>query len=73
MTIQREIRETVDWGPLERRLSECFEGGARLRRELRLSQAEAGYIAQHYAALLRPMGEQWYEITFQGAMIHHGD
>ena len=38
MTIQREIRETVDWGPLERRLSECFEGGARLRRELRLSR-----------------------------------
>ena len=58
---------------LERMLSECFEGGQRLSRELRLSEAEACYIAQHYAALLRPMGEQWYEITFQGAMIHHGD
>ena len=58
---------------LDRMLSECFEGGQRLSRELRLSEAEAGYIAQHYTALLRPMGEQWYEITFQGAMIHHGD
>ena len=66
-------RENVSWEPLERRLSECFEGGARLRRELRLSQAEAGYIARNYAALLRPLGEQWYEIIFQGAFECYGD
>ena len=53
---------------LEERITESFEGGQRLCRELRLSEAEAGYVARTYAALLRPMGEQWYEITFQGAM-----
>ena len=59
-------------GRLDRLLSESFEGGQRLCRELRLNDEEAGYIERVYAALLRPMGEQWYEITFQGA-VNHGN
>lgn len=55
---------------LERRIAESFEGGQRLCRELRLSPEEARYVQLAYAALLRPMGEQWYEITFQGANNH---
>lgn len=56
----------------ERRLgalvSQCFAGGERVRRELRLTAEQAGQIARHYPASVRPMGDSWYEITFQGAM-----
>jgi len=53
---------------LERLISECFHGGDICRRELRLSPAQAGLIAGQYAAGVRPMGDSWYEITFQGAL-----
>ena len=52
---------------LERWISESFEGGQIRRRELRLTEAEAGYVALAYPASLRPLGNQWYEITFMGA------
>lgn len=52
---------------LERRISDSFEGGQIRRRELRLTEAEARYVAETYPAGLRPMGGQWYEITFLGA------
>ena len=52
---------------LERRISESFEGGQIRRRELRLTEAEAGYVALTYPADLRPLGDHWYEITFMGA------
>ena len=51
---------------LERWISESFEGGQIRCRELRLTEAEAGYVARAYAAHLRPLGDQWYEITFFG-------
>ena len=51
-------------------LSECFAGGELLRRELRLSRAQAERLAADYPAQVRPMGENWYEITFQGAYFH---
>lgn len=47
-------------------LSQCFQGGERISRELRLSQEDAQYIAETYNATVRPMGGQWYEITFMG-------
>lgn len=52
---------------LERLISECFAGGERLRRELRLTDQEAQWLQSAYPAALRPIGGQWYEITFQGA------
>ena len=55
---------------LGRLLSECFAGGERLRRELRLSPVQAERLAADYPAQVRPMGENWYEITFQGAYFH---
>lgn len=54
-------------GGLGRLLSECFAGGERLRRELRLTGEQARRLAREYPATVRPMGEDWYEITFQGA------
>ena len=61
------IIETTEANRLERWISESFEGGAVCRRELRLTEAEARYVAGAYPADLRPMGGQWYEITFMGA------
>ena len=49
-------------------ISECFAGGEVCRRELRLSEEQAGLLAQNYPASVRPMGESWYEITFQGVL-----
>ena len=63
MTKIENMREDSGLGRL---LSECFAGGERLRRELRLS-AE---LAAAYPADVRPMGGSWYEITFQGAFTY---
>ncbi|MCI8476831.1 MAG: hypothetical protein HFE97_00575 [Oscillospiraceae bacterium] len=57
---------------LEARISACFEGGTRLRRELRLTPEEAHYLAAVCAAQVSPLGDAWYEITFQGA-VNHGN
>ena len=55
---------------LDRLISQCFAGGELLRRELRLTEAQAAYVAGHYAAQVIPMGEHWYEITFQEAFYN---
>ena len=55
---------------LDALLSRCFAGGERLERELRLSPAQAQALAADYPADVRPMGENWYEITFRGAYFH---
>lgn len=68
MMIQREIIQENE--TLDRLISRCFEGGALLRRELRLTEAQAAYVAGHYAAQVIPMGEHWYEITFQEAFYN---
>ena len=67
MTKIENMREDSGLGRL---LSECFAGGELLRRELRLTEAQAAYVAGHYCAQVIPMGENWYEITFQGAYFH---
>ena len=67
MTKIENMREETGLGRL---LYECFAGGELLRRELRLSRAQAERLAADYPAQVRPMGENWYEITFQGAYFH---
>ena len=67
MTKKENMREDSGLGRL---LSECFAGGERLRRELRLSAEQAEELAAAYPADVRPMGGSWYEITFQGAFTY---
>ena len=64
MTKIENMREDSGLGRL---LSECFAGGELLRRELRLSRAQAERLAADYPAQVRPMGDHWYAITFPGA------
>ena len=49
-------------------MSQCFAGGEVRRRELRLTGEQAGLIARRYPAGVSPMGDGWYEVTFQGGM-----
>ena len=66
--IQREILQESE--RLDRLISQCFAGGELLRRELRLTEAQAAYVAGHYCAQVVAMGEHWYEITFQEAFYN---
>ena len=56
---------------LDKKLSEAFAGGGTRRRELRLTDEEAAWVAARYPARVVPMGpggdKNWYEIIFQGA------
>ena len=56
---------------LDKKLSEAFAGGGIRRRELRLTDEEAAWVAARYPARGGPMGpggdKYWYEIIFQGA------
>ena len=48
-------------------ISECFSGGEVLRRELRLTNEQAALFTRCYpAGRADPIGNGWYEITFQG-------
>lgn len=49
---------------LDRLLSSAFHGGEQVRRELRLSDEDAQLLRSRYPVTVRPMGEQWYEVTF---------
>ena len=65
-----KIENRTEEAGLGRLLSECFAGGELLRRELRLSRVQAERLAADYPAQVRPMGKNWYEITFRGAYFH---
>ena len=56
---------------LDKKLSEAFAGGGIRRRELRLTDEGAAWVAARYPARVVPMGpggdKYWYEIIFQGA------
>lgn len=54
-------------GELTIRLSEAFQGGERLIRELRLTGEEAAWTAEHCPARLTALGDGWYRIEFQEA------
>lgn len=68
---QREILQESE--TMDRLISRCFAGGELLRRELRLTEDQAAYVAGHYRAQVIPMGEHWYEITFQEAFYNGCD
>lgn len=68
---QREILQESE--TMDRLISRCFAGGELLRRELRLTEDQAAYVAGHYPAQVIPMGEHWYEITFQEAFYNGCD
>lgn len=53
---------------LDRILSDAFRGGECLRRELRLSDEDARLLAAFPSAAVESMGEQWYQVTFKGAI-----
>lgn len=53
---------------LERLLSDAFRGGETLSRELRLSDEDARLLASRYPAAVKPLGGQWYQVTFKGAI-----
>lgn len=56
---------------IEEKITAAFHGGDLRRRELRLTEDEAAYIAAHFSAVLSPLeagtDKNWYEITFRGA------
>lgn len=61
----------MEHAEFDRLLSAAFHGGEQIRRELRLSDEDAQFLTNHYPATVEPMGEQWYQVTFKGA-IHVG-
>ena len=61
----------MEHAEFDRLLSAVFQGGEQIQRELRLSDEDAQFLSIHYPAVVEPMGEQWYQVTFKGA-IHVG-
>lgn len=59
----------MEHAELDRLLSAAFHGGEQTRRELRLSDEDARFLADHYPAVVEPMGEQWYFITLEANQI----
>lgn len=57
---------------LDRLLSQCFDGGERLQRELRLTPGQAEALSADYPADVRPLGGGWYDITFREAFSYGG-
>lgn len=45
-------------------LSAAFHGGEFKSRELRLSEEDARFLADHYPATVESLGGQWYQVTF---------
>lgn len=58
----------MEYAELDRLLSDTFHSGELTRRELRLSDEQARLLAERYPARVEPMGEQWYQVTFQEGM-----
>lgn len=52
---------------LDELVSQCFRGGEVLLRELRLTPEQARRLAADYPARVEPLGQDWYEISFQEA------
>ena len=52
---------------LDELVSRCFQGGELLLRELRLTPEQARRLAADYPARVIPLGQDWYEISFQEA------
>ena len=52
---------------LDELVSRCFQGGELLLRELRLTPEQARRRAADYPVRVIPLGQDWYEISFQEA------
>jgi hypothetical protein len=52
---------------LHRWLSETFDHGECLSRELRLTEEEVAWVKSNCAAVLTDMGNGWYYMEFQEA------
>ncbi len=59
----------MEHAAFDRLLSAAFHGGERSCRELRLSEEDARFLAGHYPATVEPMGEQWYQVTWEANQI----
>lgn len=57
---------------LDRLVSQCFCGGELLLRELRLTPEQARRLAADYPARVEPLGQDWYQISFQEALYSYG-
>ena len=57
----------MEHAEFDRLLSSAFHGGELTCRELRLSDEDARFLAEHYPTTVTPMGEQWYQVTFEEA------
>ena len=57
----------MEHAEFDRLLSSAFHGGETVCRELRLSDEDARFLAEHYPATVEAMGEQWYQVTFEEA------
>ena len=64
--------ENIETRALDRLLSQCFDGGERLQRELRLTPGQAEALSADYPADVRPLGGGWYDITFREAFSYGG-
>lgn len=58
---------SITGSSLDELVSQCFQGGERLLRELRLTPEQARRLAADYPARVTPLGQDWYEISFQEA------
>lgn len=54
----------MDQTEFDRLLSSVFHGGERKSRELRLSEEDAHFLADHYPATVEHLSGQWYQVTF---------
>ena len=59
----------MEHAELDRLLSAAFHGGERTCRELRLSDEDARFLADHYPAVVQSMGEQWYSVTLEADQL----
>ena len=64
--------ENIETRALDRLLSQCFDGGERLQRELRLTPGQAEALAVDNPADVHPLGGGWYDITFREAFSYGG-
>ena len=63
MTSQANTTDPI----LDALVSQCFRGGEVLLRELRLTPEQARRLAADNPARVEPLGQDWYEISFQEA------
>ena len=54
----------MEHSELDQLLSNAFHGGEQTSCELRLSEEGARLLTEYYPATVTPLGEQWYQVSF---------